>query len=108
MVPRCLELPELSAVVFAALQYFYTLSLCTPIQHQTFVLIGLLFFSRTYGEPNLRALVAHALHGQVISSASVAAQIYEGSTLGSLSHLDVPLVKLTSRLYSRSKRASDS
>lgn len=45
--PRSLHLPEPSPVVYAALQYFYTLALCTPLQHQVNTLIGLLLFSKT-------------------------------------------------------------
>ena len=80
--PRCLDLLETSPVAFGALQYFYTLSLCTPLQHQTNVLIGLLFFARTYDIPNLRALVVHALHGAISQGAGVAASVYEACTLG--------------------------
>ena len=83
--PRTLEMPESSPVVFAALQYFYTLSLCTPLQHQLNILIGLLFFSRSYDVPNLRALVVHALHsalGSQQGAHGAAQQIYEASTLG--------------------------
>lgn len=82
--PRTLEMPESSPVVFAALQYFYTLSLCTPLQHQLNVLVGLLLFSRTYDIPNLRALVVHGLHSILGSQQGPqsAGQIYEASTLG--------------------------
>lgn len=45
--PRSLHLPESSTVVFAALQYFYTLALCTPLQHQVNTLVGLLLFAKT-------------------------------------------------------------
>jgi hypothetical protein len=78
--PRTLDLPESPQVVYAALQYFYTLSLCTPMQLQTNILISLLAFARNYDVPNLRALTCHALHGQVTQSASTAAAIYEAST----------------------------
>jgi hypothetical protein len=78
--PRTLDLPESPQVVYAALQYFHTLSLCTAHQLQTNILISLLFFARNYDIPNLRALVCHALHGQVSQTASAAAAIYEAST----------------------------
>jgi len=82
VTPRTLHLPESRDVALAALQYFYTQALCTPLQHQLPVLVGLLLFSRTYSEPNLRALTVHALHGVLLNGPSNApAQVYEAATL---------------------------
>lgn len=89
LTPRTLNLPEASPVVQAFLQYLYTLTLCTPHQFDLPVLTSLLVFAKSYEESNLRALCVHALHETLNSEQWTAAQVYEASTLGGCTALQI-------------------
>lgn len=58
---RSLQLPFSLSVIQALLQYLYTLTLLTPLQHSLPVLLSLLPLSLTYALPDLRTLVVEAL-----------------------------------------------
>jgi hypothetical protein len=112
LTPRELLLPEAADVAVGALQYFYTLTLCTPLQHKLGTLVGLLVFSRTYDVPNLRALVVHALHcqlgtGGAPATGTTTAQIYEAATLSGALALQIRSLK-TLMQASRSSRSRES
>lgn len=106
MLPRTLDLPESSTTVTAFLQYLHTLSLCTPLHQSLPVITGLLAFSTTYEEKQLRALCVHWMHewldeqgrnanntgGSAGASGTVA--IYEAATLGSCHALQVRALKI--------------
>lgn len=76
------------------LQYLYTLTLCTPLQLSLPVLSALLVFARTYEDPNLRALVVHALHEALSSGQWTAASVYEAATLGGCTALQVRSLRI--------------
>jgi hypothetical protein len=59
---RVFQLSEPYPVTLALLQYFYTLSLPTPLQQAPAVLSQLLVLSTTYQIPRLQSLVKHAMH----------------------------------------------
>lgn len=109
LTPRELLLPEHSDVALSALQYFYSLSLSTPLQHQLGNLVGLLVFSKTYDIPNLRALAVHALHCQLATSTgsgTMTAQVYEAATLSGALALQIRSLK-TLMQANRSKGGRD-
>ncbi|GAA5961620.1 hypothetical protein JCM21900_002827 [Sporobolomyces salmonicolor] len=94
LTPRTLNLPEPCATVQAFLQYLYTLTLCTPLQLQLPILSSLLVFARTYDEPNLRALVVHALHELLSREGGAAPVVYEAATLGGCTALQIRALKV--------------
>lgn len=94
LTPRTLNLPEASPVVQAFLQYLYTLTLCTPHQFNLPVLTSLLVFAKTYDEANLRALCVHALHETLSGGQWSAAQVYEASTLGGCTALQIRALRV--------------
>ncbi|GAA5918084.1 hypothetical protein JCM5296_006755 [Sporobolomyces johnsonii] len=94
LTPRTLNLPEPCATVQAFLQYLYTLTLCTPLQLQLPVLSSLLVFAKTYDEPNLRALVVHALHELLSREGGAAPAVYEAATLGGCTALQIRALKV--------------
>lgn len=79
MTPRGLMLGEPYAVALALLQYFYTLSVLTPLQHAPAVLSQLLLLGAAYNLPHLQRLVRHAMHRALAPSTSVG--VYEVATL---------------------------
>ncbi|KAJ7111148.1 galactose oxidase [Mycena crocata] len=62
-------------VTLALLQYFYSLSLSTSLQHAPAVLSSLLLISTEFRIPHLHALVKHAMHCAL--TADAAAGMYE-------------------------------
>ncbi|KAM0749811.1 hypothetical protein T439DRAFT_290018 [Meredithblackwellia eburnea MCA 4105] len=94
LTPRTLNLPEPSPVIQGFLQYLYTLTLCTPLQLSLPVLSALLVFAKTYEEPNLRALVVHALHEALSSGQWTAATVYEAATLGGSTALQIRALRI--------------
>lgn len=79
VTPTSLHLPEPLPVCVALIQYFYTLSLSTPLQTRSPVLTALLFLSKQYKIERLNKLVTHALHTRLRPSSSVG--VYEVATL---------------------------
>ena len=94
VTPYHLLLPESSTVGMAILQYFYTLNLITPLQHNIQVLVSMLLFAREYDLDHLRALVAHALHTLLPASSANAAIIYEAAALGGCIALQTRALKI--------------
>ncbi|OCF43659.1 regulatory protein ral2 [Kwoniella heveanensis CBS 569] len=79
LAPTNLTLPEPFPVCVALVQYFYTLSLATPLQNRAPVLSALLFLAKQYKIDRLQKLVIHALHERL--EPSIAVGIYEIATL---------------------------
>ncbi|WVQ95580.1 hypothetical protein IAU59_002677 [Kwoniella sp. CBS 9459] len=79
LAPTNLTLPEPFPVCVALVQYFYTLSLATPLQNRAPVLSALLFLAKQYKINRLQKLVVHALHERL--EPSIAVGIYEIATL---------------------------
>ncbi len=77
--PRSLHLSEPYPVTLAFLQYLYSMSLITPLQHAPAVLSQLLLLSSTYELPHLQSLVKHAMHRALSFATSVG--IYGVATL---------------------------
>lgn len=89
---RSLTLPLDAPAVRALLQYFYTLSLSTPLQRSVSVLTTLLTFTKTYDViDGLRALVVHALHESI--DAENAPRIYESAALAGSVALQVSALR---------------
>lgn len=87
LTPRSLQLSEPYAITLALLQYFYALSLITPLQHSPPVLSQLLVLSSMYRIDHLQALVRHAMHRILSHSTSVG--VYEVATLCSCRSLQI-------------------
>lgn len=87
LMPTSLEVPEPFPVCVALVQYFYTLSLSTPLQNRAPVLSALLFLAKQYRIDRLAKLVVHALHERL--DASIAVGIYEIATLAGEQELQV-------------------
>ncbi|BGO95746.1 hypothetical protein NBRC10512_001582 [Rhodotorula toruloides] len=79
-----LHLPLPSSDVKALLQYFYSLSLLTPLQRSLPTLSSFLSFTKTHDTvlPSLRTLVVHALHETLDDHPEAAAKVYEAVALG--------------------------
>jgi len=87
LTPRSFHLSESYPITLALLQYFYSLSLITPLQHAPPVLSQLLVLSSTYGITHLESLVKHAMHRALSNSTSVG--VYEVATLCSCRSLQI-------------------
>ena len=85
--PTHLDLPEPFPVCVAFVQYFYTLSLSTPLQNRAPVLSALLFLAKQYKINRLAELVVHALHERLDGSNAVG--VYEIATLSGQQNLQV-------------------
>ena len=85
--PTSLTIPEPFPVCVALVQYFYTLSLATPLQNRAPVLSALLFLAKQYKIERLGRLVVHALHERL--EPSLAVGIYEIATLSGEQSLQV-------------------
>lgn len=85
--PRSLVLSEPFPITLALVQYFYTISLLTPLQHAPAVLSQLMLLSATYNLPHLQLLVKHAMHRALTPSTSVG--VYEVATLCSCQSLQI-------------------
>lgn len=79
LTPRALHLSEPYPITLALMQYFYTLSLTTPLQLAPAVLSQLLVLATNYQISHLEALVKHAMHRALSNSTSVG--VYEVATL---------------------------
>lgn len=82
-----LTLPEPFPVCVAFVQYFYTLSLSTPLQNRAPVLSALLFLAKQYKIDRLARLVVHALHERLDNTNAVG--VYEIATLTGQQNLQV-------------------
>ncbi|THV03851.1 galactose oxidase [Dendrothele bispora CBS 962.96] len=91
LTPRTLHLSEPYAITMALLQYFYTMSLLTPLQHAPAVLSQLLVLSVTYQLTHLESLVKHAMHRALSNSTSVG--VYEVATLCGCRSLQIRALK---------------
>jgi hypothetical protein len=87
LAPTQLTIPEPFPVCVALVQYFYTLSLSTPLQNRAPVLSALLFLAKQYRIERLAKLVVHALHERL--EPSIAVGIYEIATLSGEQNLQV-------------------
>jgi hypothetical protein len=87
LMPSSLSIPEPFPVCVALVQYFYTLSLSTPLQNRAPVLSALLFLAKQYRIERLAKLVVHALHERL--EPAVAVGIYEIATLAGEQELQV-------------------
>lgn len=96
--PRTVDLSEPYPVTLALLQYFYSLSLLTPLQHAPAVLSQLLLLSVRYELPHLKAVVQHAMHMALSPSTSVG--VYEVATLCSCQSLQIRALKFVMVGYS--------
>lgn len=93
---RTLYLPESSLTIQAFLQYLYTHTLCTSLQLSLPILTSLLLFSKIYEEPNLTALVVHALHETLSmkEGGSAAATIYNVAGVAGCTALQIRALRL--------------
>ncbi len=87
LTPSTLTVPEPYPVCVALLQYFYTLSLSTPLQNRAPVLSALLFLAKQYKIDRLAQLVVHALHERLQPASAVG--VYEIATLSGEQNLQV-------------------
>lgn len=87
LTPTRLTIPEPFPVCVALVQYFYTLSLSTPLQNRAPVLSALLFLAKQYKIDRLAKLVVHSLHTRL--EPSVAVGVYEIATLSGEQNLQV-------------------
>ncbi|TYJ51585.1 hypothetical protein B9479_007834 [Cryptococcus floricola] len=93
--PSTLTLSEPFPVCVALVQYFYTLSLSTPLQNRAPILSALLFMGKQYGLERLVRLVVHALHERLEGGGGggggggTAVGIYEIATLAGERDLQV-------------------
>ena len=92
LTPRCLHLSEPYPVALALLQYIYSLSLLTPLQHSPPVLSALLLLATTYKMPHLESLVKHAMHSTLGPASSVG--VYEVATLCDCQSLQIRALKV--------------
>ncbi|WVO20378.1 uncharacterized protein IAS62_001673 [Cryptococcus decagattii] len=103
LAPNNLTLSEPFPVCVALLQYFYTLSLTTPLQNRAPVLSALLFISKQYKIERMNRLVVHALHERLDISNAVG--IYEIATLAGEQCLQVRALNIIHSAKSGSSRS---
>ncbi|KAJ3877989.1 hypothetical protein F5051DRAFT_406893 [Lentinula edodes] len=107
LTPRALHLSEPYPITLALLQYFYTLSLTTPLQLAPAVLSQLLVLATNYQISHLEALVKHAMHRALSNSTSVG--VYEVATLCGCRSLQIRALKtVMSYTQKRPRRDKDS
>ena len=87
LTPTNVTIPEPYPICLALVQYFYTLSLSTPLQNRGPVLSALLFLAKQYHIDRLATLVVHALHEKL--EPALAVGIYEIATLCGEQNLQV-------------------
>ena len=87
LTPRMLRLSEPYPITKALLQYFYTGSLITTLQHAPLVLSALLLLSAIYELPHLSVLVKHIMHQTLSPATSVG--VYEVATLCDSQNLQI-------------------
>ncbi|THH30717.1 hypothetical protein EUX98_g3452 [Antrodiella citrinella] len=92
LTPRSFQLSEPYPITLALLQYLYSTSLLTPLQHAPAVLSQLLLLSSTYDMPHLQSLVKHAMHRALTFATSVG--IYGVSTLCNCRSLQIRALRV--------------
>jgi hypothetical protein len=102
LTPRQLHLSEPYPVVLALLEYLYTESLVTTLQHRPPILSALLMISKQYRLDHLTPLVVHAMHERL--NETTALGVYEIATLCGCVCLQVRALKIV--LVSETKRPS--
>src|SRR5258708_18787291 len=90
LTPRMLLLSEPYPITKALLQYFYSGSLITPLQHAPLVLNALLLLSAIYELPHLSTLIKHIMHQALSPATSVG--VYQVATLCDSQNLQIRLV----------------
>jgi len=90
LTSRSMIISEPYPIVLALLQYFYTQSIATPLQHAPAVLSQLLILAATYGITDLQTMVKHAMHRALSNATSVG--VYEVATLCSCRSLQIRYV----------------
>ncbi|KAJ7600839.1 hypothetical protein C8J56DRAFT_911415 [Mycena floridula] len=91
LTPRAFFLSEPYPITLALLQYFYSMSIITPLQHAPAVLSQLLVLATNYQITHLETLVRHAMHRALSNSTSVG--VYEVATLCSCRSLQIRALK---------------
>ncbi|KAG8855046.1 hypothetical protein FRB96_007241 [Tulasnella sp. 330] len=94
LTPRTLQLSEPYAVTLALLQYIYSLSLSTPLQHAPPVLSALLLLATNYGMSHLEGLVRHAMHGSLTRGPGSSVAVYEVATVCDCQSLQIRALKV--------------
>lgn len=92
LTPKQLHLSEPYPVVLAFLEYLYSESLLTTLQHRPPILSALMMISKQYHIPALRRLVAHAMHERL--NEVTALGVYEIATLCEEKCLQVRALKI--------------
>ncbi|KAF8321858.1 uncharacterized protein EI90DRAFT_3157869 [Cantharellus anzutake] len=92
LTPRMLRLSEPYPITKALLQYFYTGSMITPLQHAPLVLSALLLLSAIYELPHLSKLVKHIMHQTLSPATSVG--VYEVATLCDSQNLQIRALRV--------------
>ncbi|KAI0345768.1 galactose oxidase [Trametopsis cervina] len=92
LTPRAFNLSEPYPITLAFLQYLYSMSLITPLQHAPAVLSQLLLLSSTYEMGHLQSLVKHAMHRALTFATSVG--IYGVSTLCNCRSLQIRALRV--------------
>jgi len=94
ITPRAFYLSESYSVTLALLQYFYSLSLITPLQHSPPVLNQLLILSCNYGIQHLESLVKQAMYRSLSTSTCV--KVFEVAVLCNSFNLQLQYVFILS------------
>jgi hypothetical protein len=81
LTPRSLHLSEPYPVTVAFLQYLYTQTLLTSLQHAPAVLSALMLIASTYDMGHLRDLVKHAMHRALGAGTQGVTGIYDVATI---------------------------
>jgi hypothetical protein len=92
LTPKQLHLSEPYPVVLALLEYLYSESLLTTLQHRPPILSALMMISKQYHIPALVRLVAHAMHERL--NEVTALGVYEIATLCEEKCLQVRALKI--------------
>ncbi|KZT59630.1 galactose oxidase [Calocera cornea HHB12733] len=92
LTPRRLLMPEPYPIALAFVQYLYTYSLITPLQHAPPVLNALLVLSQIYELPHLQTIVIHAMHEKLNHYNAVS--VYEMATVCNVQSLQIRSLKV--------------
>ncbi|KZO97205.1 galactose oxidase [Calocera viscosa TUFC12733] len=92
LTPRRLLMPEPYPIALAFVQYLYTYSLITPLQHAPPVLNALLVLSQIYELPHLQKIVIHAMHEKLNHYNAVS--VYEMATVCNVQSLQIRSLKV--------------
>ncbi|EJT98844.1 galactose oxidase [Dacryopinax primogenitus] len=92
LTPRRLLMPEPYPIALAFVQYLYTYSLITPLQHAPPVLNALLVLSQIYELPHLQKIVIHSMHEKLNHYNAVS--VYEMATVCNVQSLQIRSLKV--------------